>query len=767
MKQTIKQLEIDTNLPLESLLKLILNYALSAINAKAGSLMTVNYKQKILQIRSRLGIPHIGRTEEPFYSLNGNSIASRVVIKEKSICDNNVTKDPDYAPSQSKNKIKSILSVPIIHKDTVIAVINADSEKKNYFTSKNQQKLEKIASKISFLIYERISFLNAFKKISMELLKSPDKGDKDKILQKIVDVAVKSLGIDIVILYEYDQKNNEFIVKGKGPKIGGQLQQKNQMTTKVYKTDVPYQIIKKRKPLFCTDVKKENFLSKRIQRAKGKTRPRFIRREKIKSMAALLLPNKAFIDKKEEIVGVIFANYQNKHEFNADEKDALAAFADYAALAILNSRKEKQRTQEIKKIEKSKKADQLKNVLDKIANAVIGRFDLNNVLNEILEISMNTLQAQACSIYYIINKEKEPNILKCIAGAGFEDNMVDKAYYKLGEGLTGTIAKQNITINIKNQSELEKYKEKGQWKGKYDKEKRGAKGKFKNLIAAPIKIKNQIKGVIKAENKIGKKNSCFTDDDLQSLKLIGTIIGLTIDNVKLYEQTERQLQAISAKAANRINNQTANYNEIELEFENEIEKKIISKKNLTAILNKFKNTTRNLKTMINEFRDFGKPLKLIKQKCSINKIINDEVWLAKPPNHINIFTELDHSIPDVLIDENRFAESFKELLKNSIKAVKHKNYENNNGKINLITKYVTNIHLKEDLIIIIIEDNGPGFPENILIFEPFITTDNKSIGLGLASVKELIEKHEGKIEYGTSQDLGGAFLKFTIPMKNK
>ena len=405
MTQTTKKLEIDTSLPLESLLKLMLNYALSEINAKAGSLMTVNSQRKILQIRSRLGIPRKGRTGEPSYSLNGKSIASKVVLKKKSILNNNVAQHPDYTPSRSKNEIKSILSVPIIYKNSVIAVINADSEN-IYFIEENQQKLEKIALKFAPLIAERISFLDAFKEVSMELLKSPAIGDNDKVLQKIVDVAVKSLGIDIVTLYEYDQKNNEFIVKEKGPKIGGKLQKKDSMMTKVYKTDVPYKIIEKREPLFCTDVKKEDFLANEIQRPNEKNRPRFIERENIKSMAALLLPNRAFIDKKEEIVGVIFANYKNKHDFNADEKDALATFADYAALAILNSRKEKQRRQEIKKLGKAKKAEELKDVLDKIANAVIGLFDFDDILYEIIETSKDTLQAEACSIYYIIDKGK-------------------------------------------------------------------------------------------------------------------------------------------------------------------------------------------------------------------------------------------------------------------------------------------------------------------------------------------------------------------------
>jgi hypothetical protein len=48
-------------------------------------------------------------------------------------------------------------------------------------------------------------------------------------------------------------------------------------------------------------------------------------------MAALLLPFRAAEQEDEEVVGVMFANYRSRHEFNIDEVKALATFADYAA----------------------------------------------------------------------------------------------------------------------------------------------------------------------------------------------------------------------------------------------------------------------------------------------------------------------------------------------------------------------------------------------------------------------------------------------------
>lgn len=75
------------------------------------------------------------------------------------------------------------------------------------------------------------------------------------------------------------------------------------------------------------------------------------------------------------------------------------------------------------------------------------------------------------------------------------------------------------------------------------------------------------------------------------------------------------------------------------------------------------------------------------------------------------------------------------LIINAIQATK------NNGKI------VITSEKKDSEIVIQIEDDGPGIPEDKLeeIFEPLFTTKQEGTGLGLASCKSIIEKHGGTI----------------------
>ena len=76
MTRQFQPVDVETTQPLDTMLHQILNQALVAIDAKAGSLMLVAEKQKILQIKARLGPPRSGRVAERvlsyLFSLSGS-----------------------------------------------------------------------------------------------------------------------------------------------------------------------------------------------------------------------------------------------------------------------------------------------------------------------------------------------------------------------------------------------------------------------------------------------------------------------------------------------------------------------------------------------------------------------------------------------------------------------------------------------------------------------------------------------------------------------
>ena len=61
-----------------------------------------------------------------------------------------------------------------------------------------------------------------------------------------------------------------------------------------------------------------------------------------------------------------------------------------------------------------------------------------------------------------------------------------------------------------------------------------------------------------------------------------------------------------------------------------------------------------------------------------------------------------------------------------------------------------------------VEDNGPGFPANILrrAFEPYVTSKPRGTGLGLAMVKKIVDEHDARIEL--INRTGGAGATVTV-----
>ena len=90
---------------------------------------------------------------------------------------------------------------------------------------------------------------------------------------------------------------------------------------------------------------------------------------------------------------------------------------------------------------------------------------------------------------------------------------------------------------------------------------------------------------------------------------------------------------------------------------------------------------------------------------------------------------------------------FLNILKNS--------YESSEKKNKVIS---VQVYIEKKFIVIIIEDNGTGFPENRdKLFEPYITNKINGTGLGLAIVKHIIEGHKTKIKLKSKINKGSIF----------
>lgn len=125
------------------------------------------------------------------------------------------------------------------------------------------------------------------------------------------------------------------------------------------------------------------------------------------------------------------------------------------------------------------------------------------------------------------------------------------------------------------------------------------------------------------------------------------------------------------------------------------------------------------------------PLKL--QTHSLHDVLKRVIERVHIGDDVEI--NLPKTNPLITCDIDKMEIVFVNLITNAIEAM------NKSGTISI------NVSENKDTITIEIEDSGPGInQENIeKIFEPLFTTKTTGTGLGLASCKNIIDRHQGTI----------------------
>ena len=144
----------------------------------------------------------------------------------------------------------------------------------------------------------------------------------------------------------------------------------------------------------------------------------------------------------------------------------------------------------------------------------------------------------------------------------------------------------------------------------------------------------------------------------------------------------------------------------------------------------------------------------------INNIIEVVIRLVQPKiksNHVNIKRELSQDIPAINVDRIQIEQVLINLLNNAIDAMK-------NTPV-LEREVIIQSRVKDHSVQIKVFDRGSGLPKNMNsdVFEPFFSTKNEGMGMGLSISRSIIEAHEGSLN-AEQRELGGSIFSFTLPL---
>lgn len=155
------------------------------------------------------------------------------------------------------------------------------------------------------------------------------------------------------------------------------------------------------------------------------------------------------------------------------------------------------------------------------------------------------------------------------------------------------------------------------------------------------------------------------------------------------------------------------------------------------------------------------------EPADVNEVIKEYVNLSfhgmranKNPINVDLSLQLDDSIPKIPLNTEDFSRVILNLTKNAFDAMREKiakagpDYK---ARLEVRTKNLG------DKILIEVEDNGPGVPDEIKdkLLMPFFTTKKgtEGTGLGLSITHDIIKAHNGSLDISTKV---GDWTKFSI-----
>jgi signal transduction histidine kinase len=161
--------------------------------------------------------------------------------------------------------------------------------------------------------------------------------------------------------------------------------------------------------------------------------------------------------------------------------------------------------------------------------------------------------------------------------------------------------------------------------------------------------------------------------------------------------------------------------------------------------------------------------------ADVNETIERAVMLVKHDlenAHITLVSKPSPGLPKLLLDEFKMQQVFVNLVTNAIHAVEREGEISITTSLEKLTRTALLAYRKANpyaagdrVVVIRIEDSGPGIPEEHLakVFDPFFTTKptGRGTGLGLSVSQQIVEMHGGTVDIA-NRDTGGARVTITL-----
>ncbi|RME50598.1 MAG: response regulator [Caldilineae bacterium] len=408
---------------------------------------------------------------------------------------------------------------------------------------------------------------------------------------------------------------------------------------------------------------------------------------------------------------------------------------------------------------------QLRRILE-ITRILNTTLNLDTLLNTIIAMARDITATEAASILLL---EPSSGELHFKAATGAKEAEVKSLVVPLEGSIAGWIVTHNRPLIVNKASEDHRH---------YQQVDHLINFSTRSILGVPLSVKNRTIGVIEVVNKA--KDLPFTEHDREILETLAAQAAIAIENAQLYKNLQDQIKAREEAQSRLLHTEKlASIGQLVAGIAHELNNpltSIIGYAQLLQYNQKPGETQSDLDIIVDQARRAAKIVRGLltfarqhppeQKPVQINDIINSTLNLLDyelRTHNITWRTHLDPNIPLTMADPNQLQQVFVNLTNNARYAM---STAHGGGELTITTETGPSL-LPESLpdqpvIRVIVQDNGPGIPPDILprIFDPFFTTKSvgEGTGLGMSVCHGIISEHKGHIWAESSPGEGATFF---------
>lgn len=218
---------------------------------------------------------------------------------------------------------------------------------------------------------------------------------------------------------------------------------------------------------------------------------------------------------------------------------------------------------------------------------------------------------------------------------------------------------------------------------------------------------------------------------------------------------------LAAVVAHEINNPLAGILTYSKLLKKRLQRSENADKESIEMLDLMESESRRCGEIVRNLMTFGRPTSMNSAPCNLNAILDRCIKLVQHQlelKNIEPHLQLDEQLPIIQCDPGQAEQVVLALVINAIDAMP------NGGNLTLATRRLAD----SPNIQIVVRDDGVGMPPEVManMFEPFFTTKEKGrgLGLGLAISRNIVERHQGRIQVASEPGRGTEFT-ITLPLQ--